>query len=277
MKKLRIILTILCVSICLVSCTYLDLDNVKGNAESNGLIIEGEGKYKWFSADETPHTLYIMSDDVIVSGTAESDTLIQLNDDVESLSIKNLNQGEYKIEIWFPLEKDCKLTFEGKNTIYFADIGESLEVRGKSISDELIVTGKLQAREHLTVSKGTIRTSFLEVYENVYIKGKTKVYLEPFEHENDSEVGYYGTRLMVNGKLNIDLDKSGIVYASTDMNEPPIIAEYELKLGNSTVINAPIDGYIDFFDPDFDNTYIIYDSDGTLAKEIRIEHKEKSN
>ena len=80
---------------------------------------------------------------------------------------------------------------------------------------------------------------------------------------------------MVNGKLNIDLDKSGIVYASTDMNEPPIIAVYEFKLGNNTVINAPIDGYIDCFNPDYDNTYVIYCSDEATAKEIRIEYNEK--
>lgn len=271
MKKNLTIALLICITVMFQVACSPQTTSTSTQDSGKGIYIEQGSDYEWGSMDEYELVLCVESNDVIITGDAECDTLIWVKDNVDLLTLDNLNQKDSKIHISLPTNHDCTLNFRNENQVFLIDGCDELCLEGEAISDELKITGLVTAFSNINMTSGTIRAGFIESWGNINIMNNTRVYIDSMEHENDTE--HSDARIQAEESIVIDLDKDGLVDIVTIWDYPPVMATDGITLGENTELKTPEAGYIESSDPDFGDCFTIFDKNGTIAEDVLIRYK----
>ena len=230
----------------------------------NGLQVTGNGEYYWYVSDENDYVLFVESDGVEISGIAEENTLIDINENVTNFKLCNLNQGSSEIEILISSRtgdsKKINLAFSGENIISKVDCSRELTLKGNSIE---IIKG-LDVTEDLYIMDCVISANHIEALSNLKIVGNSCVCLEA------SEAGdtYITEILSIGEELIIDLNKDGLIECIGNDELDAIVAYDGIQLTKNSTILIPENGNV-MIDND-ESFYSIYNSKNEIANHIRI-------
>lgn len=271
MKNRTLILFTLLMILLLTGCSSND-----NNDTPQGIDVIGpEGSYEYSienSWEGVTQVITLYEDGLTITGNAQRNTKIQSAEDVTSVDIRNLNQGDCKIEI--NLEEnfsDFKITFEGRNTINSINAINGIELFSTASNNMLILSSGVRVDNDEThISGGQIQAGYIYSKKNIYISGKTIVILEKKANDSDPALGIWGTRLhSFFGKIYIDLAHGGYVDIKMDSNEfyHTVEACEGIILGEETYITHPKDAVISKY---YAN-YFVYTNDGYDVERVIFE------
>lgn len=214
----------------LAGCSFSN--NSKG--ETGIDVLGPEDGYR-FEIEFGQQIVYVLEDGMTVTGLAQTDTKIQIADGVNDITIKNLQQNDYSIEIYTSNYVDsCTLNFLGSNTIYAIESPDSVFLKGGSDDNELFVETGISSRYDMIISNLTLTATYLYSKGHMHLLGNSQIHL------NDTIP--YGSdrldRIEVCENLYVDLEEKGFV----DLGECiglPIVCYGSIDLGDQTVIAFP--------------------------------------
>lgn len=264
MKRLKIMFIIMIISsIALFLCACIEKSETTTDDKKHGITVSGEGEYTWKASSTYATTLRIETDGLTISGAAECDMAIWFMSGVNEICIENLNQSNYKIDLWLPLDEDCELYFSGENTIYCIGKCDNIDIYGNSDDCVLNVTGNIDSHEDLRFSGGIVNTAFLEAEGEIEITGNTKISIIPMAHEQEMETSF--ARISTDEKLNIDLTDTGMVNIKSN-GRPLILADEGIELGSLTVIECDENYSVKF--NSVEESYMICDNLGEEPESV---------
>ncbi len=211
--------------------------------------------------------LNIWKDGLILSGTADTNLIIVCRSQASKLVIKDLNQGEHKIEISFGLDAGGPFILlpEGENQLCNVSSFESLTLQSGKSNASLSLTGGVRAGEDLqikdlTLQAGVLRSSF----GSMNIEGNSVIELS--KTKDEAEYLLHG-RMEVREKLHINLGKGGSITIKDTNNIEPIFAQKEAVLSKNNQIVAPKGGIMKGADTPYGpNCYFVFHQDGSPVR-----------
>lgn len=212
----------------------------------------------------------IKEDNVIITGTAENDIMLALEGDAKDITLKNLEQDVFGIEIYMSEKRNGTIVFEGQNTICEIYAFKDCEVTAQSQNDELLVTKCIDFDgNNGKISGGKIKTSYLSAYGDLFIEGQTDIYIGEirnfmFEKNMDARLEAYDN-------LYIDLAEGGRIYAAgSKSHNVPVSAIESINIADGTSIESPDKAQILIKDAGYGKECMICDNDGNVAKYVII-------
>ncbi len=235
----------------------------------NGITVTDSEGERISQTGIDPSYLHIDTDNVVVSGTATNDIYIDVGSEVSNITISDLDQGDYEIEMELPLSSDCKVTFKGTNEISYLCSFKNLTLCAPSLEDELTVTNGIDVEgKNFDIRGGTIISEYLWAMNDMNISGETAICLKKINGAAEDESSF--ARLDVCGKLNIDLSgKGGISILDANDELWTMSATKALVLGENTSIVFPENVNIKASDI-FGEEYTVFSKEGTSPDKIEI-------
>ena len=211
----------------------------------------------------------IKENNMTITGTAKTDSMISVDKGVETVIIENLQQNGHDISISIEEGSGCKVIFKGQNEIYDIFSDSSLTVEGADENAQLMLTNSIYVFKELNIKGGTITSPQLYSDGKMTIEGDSRIYLKPME---DQETDYIYARMESYGKIIIDLTGEGIIEIKGNM-ENDLYTTYSssgIELGEGTEITLPENGYAGLWDPEYDDEYCIMDENGEDVDKVII-------
>ena len=211
----------------------------------------------------------IKENNMTITGTAKTDSMISVDKGVETVIIENLQQNGHDISISIEEGSGCKVIFKGQNEIYDIFSDSSLTVEGADENAQLMLTNSIYVFKELNIKGGTITSPQLYSDGKMTIEGDSRIYLKPME---DQETDYIYARMESYDKIIIDLTGEGIIEIKGNM-ENDLYTTYSssgIELGEGTEITLPENGYAGLWDPEYDDEYCIMDENGEDVDKVII-------
>ena len=211
----------------------------------------------------------IKENNMTITGTAKTDSMISVDKGVETVIIENLQQNGHDISISIEEGSGCKVIFKGQNEIYDIFSDSSLTVDGADENAQLMLTNSIYVFKELNIKGGTITSPQLYSDGKMTIEGDSRIYLKPME---DQETDYIYARMESYDKIIIDLTGEGIIEIKGNM-ENDLYTTYSssgIELGEGTEITLPENGYAGLWDPEYDDEYCIMDENGEDVDKVII-------
>lgn len=263
----------------LTSCKwFIDFDSKEvGNTNGidSGICVNGEGSYRWVQGgEEYDSILYIKSNDVSISGTTENNVLICVTENVTQVNLDDLDQGSGRIDIHMSVKENwtVDLNFKGENTINCIKGCENLNVIGNSNEDELLIAEDIVSYADIKFYNGRVVAKYIEAWGDLNIIGSPQV--QVICNDKNKNGDKYITGVSIDKELNIELTEGGSFSVIFYTNKSAIIAAKGININNNTELYKPKGGFIDISDYEFNDEYVVYNSDGTFADEVVIKYKE---
>lgn len=203
-----------------------------------------------------------------VTGTAKINCMVDIEEDVDTVIVEDLQQNGHDISINIMETDGCKIIFKGDNEIYDIFCDGPLIVEGADETAQLALTNSIYASE-LNITSGQIITPQLYSDGVMTIKGDSRVYLKQMEDQEDE---FIYARLEAYDKVIIDLTGGGFVDIEGDLHRD-LYSAFSTKgfeFGESTVIALPENGYAGLWDPEYDDEYCIMDENGEDTDKVVI-------
>lgn len=255
-----------------------NLANLKVDS-SSGIHVSGNGSGYEFSPQHGNQMIYIKTNDLVVTGNAQTDTYILLDKNVSSITIKDLKQNDRKIHIIpeddMRIPEFVEISFSGENEICIIDYLDSVRVKCVEQNSELILSSGVYIHESLEMDGGIILAGYLEAFKNISIKGDIDLTLSETKHESLDD-NLWAARIGTSN-LFIDLEPDGSVLIE-DCKEYYTVYVEKIDLGKNTELIYPDNGIIanyNYGDGPYSSDASIFDSDGNDVEKVMFGYVQK--
>ena len=226
---------------------------------SSGLYIIGDRTDFY----ELAGVLYIRDEDVIISGKANRNVMITL-DEIDSVTFENLNQAEYQIHVdTTGKTTSSTIHFVGTNAICTVSGSHEIVLSGGD-KESVDITACVQAIENIVIKDLSLVTSSINSYGSLYITGEVNLDIKETIHESYEGNCFY-SRIEAIDDIIIDLNKNGKISVSKYYDHDPIYSEGTIELKNNTVVTQPNGAYVKNLNGE---SYFVDKNDNTINEVI---------
>ena len=239
----------------MIASQSVQVTDEDGNVQNNSLM----GRF-----------ISVKEDNMTISGVAKTDCMIDIDENVKTVILEDLQQNGHDVSINFYAESNCKVIFRGSNEVYDIYGDCSLTIEGAGADAELILTNSIWVSgKELNIISGDITAPQIYSEGTIAITGDSRVHLKPME-DQDEEFLY--ARLEAYDLITIDLTGEGIVEITGDVEKDlyATCSTVGFVIGEGTDITTPENGYAGLWDPEYDDEYCIMDENGDDPDEVVI-------
>lgn len=226
------------------------------------------------SWEEDGHRIIIKKDGVTLSGTAESDLRIVCREDVSSLELKNLVQGDHVIHL-SPNGLDSKefqIIIRGENRLQEIASAGSVFIKGADATSSLNLDDGVRTHKDLVLKDVTVRGGYFKSFRNMKIMGHSQLYAENRIEGTDHSLT---AKVQARKKLSINLEEEGMIAIKKTDGILPIHGR-PIELDKDNKIAEPQNAVLKKEDSiDGPNSCVIENKDGSFAKEVKIVPQQK--
>lgn len=212
----------------------------------------------------------IKENNMTITGTAKTDCMVNIAEDVDTVILKDLQQNGHDISINIAEGSGCKVIFENDSEIYdiFSESPVTVESADKTASLQLTNSIYVLGSE-LRITSGSITAPQLYSEGDIIIEGESCIYLKPME---DQDAEYIYARLEAYDKIVINLTGDGFIDIEGNVDKD-LYATYcsaGFETSESTEIVLPENGYAGLWDEEYDDEYCIMTENGDDPDKVLI-------
>ena len=212
----------------------------------------------------------IKEDNMTITGTARTDCMVDIEKNVETVIIENLQQNGHQVSVNIAEGSGCRVIFKGESEIYDIFAECPLKVESSDNTAELVLTNSIYViGDKLNITSGMITSPQLYCDGDIIIEGDSRIYLKPMA---DQDVEYIYARLEAYDKIIIDLTGEGVIDIEGNVAKDlyTTFSSRGFEISEGTEISLPENGYAGQWDPEYDDEYCIMDENGEDTDKVII-------